>query len=638
MAENLTLICICWLLGTLSAVASGARKCPPLRAPMNGRFEEILDRPGRFQYFCRKGFILSPSTTRSCRNGRWSGIDPECISEDLSNCPVLPTPTNGAKRGTGRKVGSITTFYCNIGYQLIGSNERRCIIDYTWTGTQPECESRQSPMDIARALKDRAISPLASRTTDSDTDGSGRLSAGPNGLDIAIVMDCSSSIHPVNVLKSKAFAKMLVREFGISANPDGGGNGTRFALISFGDVAQLHFNLNDPDVRSIESSENAIDKVNSSCGGTNLREALMLVYSRIHKKEVRRLEATRALFLITDGKANIGDPVNVARDLRKQRHFEIFAIGVGTAIDKQQLKVVASHPYAEHVFVVQNHTDLESIGDIISEKKIDYHKCGVSGNIETGGLKKAANKGAWPWLGWLNIFHPVPRTCGGALICQKWFLTAAHCLEEDGAVIDAKNVELYLGDHILNEVDESERAMKIHRIHIHPDYNSSTYENSIALIELGGEKSPVLDKFVRPLCAISNISSSNILEIRGIAHSKVWVTGWGHSPSGYSMWPELHQVTRQIAPKEDCQKAFPNDDMDRFMCVGDSYLDDEFCRGDIGGPISAMLSNNRFVLFGVAVETRRCVDQNSYGRYINVLHEDIISWIGNTTGECSMPE
>lgn len=45
----------------------------------------------------------------------------------------------------------------------------------------------------------------------------------------------------------------------------------------------------------------------------------MLVYSRIHKKEVRRLEATRALFLITDGKANIGDPVNVARDLRKQR-------------------------------------------------------------------------------------------------------------------------------------------------------------------------------------------------------------------------------------------------------------------------------------------------------------------------------
>lgn len=33
---------------------------------------------------------------------------------------------------------------------------------------------RQSPMDIARALKDRAISPLASRTTDSDADGSGK--------------------------------------------------------------------------------------------------------------------------------------------------------------------------------------------------------------------------------------------------------------------------------------------------------------------------------------------------------------------------------------------------------------------------------------------------------------------------------
>lgn len=50
-----------------------------------------------------------------------------------------------------------------------------------------------------------------------------------------------------------------------------------------------------------------------------MEAALRMVYSKVNAEDVRRAEAKRAIFLITDGKANYGDPVNMATDLRETR-------------------------------------------------------------------------------------------------------------------------------------------------------------------------------------------------------------------------------------------------------------------------------------------------------------------------------
>jgi secreted trypsin-like serine protease len=39
-------------------------------------------------------------------------------------------------------------------------------------------------------------------------------------------------------------------------------------------------------------------------------------------------------------------------------------------------------------------------------------------------------QGAWPWLGWVSVLDDenIPHTCGGAVVCDRWFLTTASCV------------------------------------------------------------------------------------------------------------------------------------------------------------------------------------------------------------------
>ncbi len=49
--------------------------------------------------------------------------------------------------------------------------------------------------------------------------------------------------------------------------------------------------------------------------------------------------------------------------------FEIYAIGVGSDVDRRQLRDIASEPYLEHVFLVEDYTMLQSLTDVIVEKR-----------------------------------------------------------------------------------------------------------------------------------------------------------------------------------------------------------------------------------------------------------------------------
>ena len=66
-----------------------------------------------------------------------------------------------------------------------------------------------------------------------------------------------------------------------------------------------------------------------------MKEALEEVVLTIVPK--MRNNSKRALFIVTDGHANTADPVGIAKDLREQRDFEIFAIGIGNDVDREQV-------------------------------------------------------------------------------------------------------------------------------------------------------------------------------------------------------------------------------------------------------------------------------------------------------------
>uniref|UniRef100_A0AAX7VFF6 CUB and Sushi multiple domains 1 n=1 Tax=Astatotilapia calliptera TaxID=8154 RepID=A0AAX7VFF6_ASTCA len=95
------------------------------------------------QYSCLPGGVLVGNATRHCQeDGTWSGAPPYCTGVSAGICGDPGIPPHGARIGGEEfKTKSLLRFSCEAGYNLIGSAERTCLHNGTWSGTQPVCQA-----------------------------------------------------------------------------------------------------------------------------------------------------------------------------------------------------------------------------------------------------------------------------------------------------------------------------------------------------------------------------------------------------------------------------------------------------------------------------------------------------------------
>uniref|UniRef100_T1IWG7 Peptidase S1 domain-containing protein n=1 Tax=Strigamia maritima TaxID=126957 RepID=T1IWG7_STRMM len=279
-------------------------------------------------------------------------------------------------------------------------------------------------------------------------------------------------------------------------------------------------------------------------------------------------------------------------------------------LDKIKLTKVPFHAKPTNIQMKRSTTQ-------VTIPKMDYkNECGIrplafDGRIVGG---SASSFGQWPWqvlvkeVAFLGFFSR--NKCGGVLISSSFVLTAAHC--KPGFF---KNFLVVLGEY--DPASEYELypivERNVRKVHQHPNFVPSTFENDLALLEL--DKPVEFQLHIVPICLPT--TDEDFTGAMG------FVSGFGRLSSGGRHASVLNHVSVPILSKKQCQEYFKASDTrvnvkDTYLCAGYKEGGKDSCEGDSGGPLAVERSNGRWVLAGIVSNGIKCALPNSPGIYTKI--------------------
>jgi len=208
-------------------------------------------------------------------------------------------------------------------------------------------------------------------------------------------------------------------------------------------------------------------------------------------------------------------------------------------------------------------------------------------------------------------------TCGASFLGGKWVLTASHCVEGE----QAANIKINVGEYDLS--NGAENAIAVKRIYMHPDYDSVSIDNDVALLELVQSVDNEAITLVSP----------ETTQQSAIDNSTVTVMGWGgrvgYEPNGgpTSDFPDvLHQVDLQLMTNAQCLNLLGGgyDLSTSMICAAFEGGGKGSCQGDSGGPL-VINTNEGWQQIGIVSWGVGCAAEGYPGVYART--SIFIDWI-----------
>ncbi|CAB3242661.1 unnamed protein product [Arctia plantaginis] len=199
--------------------------------------------------------------------------------------------------------------------------------------------------------------------------------------------------------------------------------------------------------------------------------------------------------------------------------------------------------------------------------------------------------------------------CGGAIIHERWVMTAGHC---------GKKPYIRVGSKYIHQG----KKVMVQQNFIHPEWlekiKAHPFDYDYQLLKLN--ESLKFEENIQPI-KIARMEDM----IVGIIMT---VTGWGHTSENGGYSTVLRAVRVPIISKENCQNVpfpyFRGSLTTRMFCAGYPEGMKDACQGDSGGP--AVIGER---LLGIVSFGYGCATPGSYGVYSKVVQ--VREWVEATT-------
>uniref|UniRef100_A0A8D0C6T7 Collagen alpha-1(XXI) chain n=1 Tax=Salvator merianae TaxID=96440 RepID=A0A8D0C6T7_SALMN len=194
-------------------------------------------------------------------------------------------------------------------------------------------------------------------------DGDIRASCRTAPADIAFILDGSYSVGPENF---EIVKRWLVN---ITSNFDIGPKFIQVGVVQYSDYPVLEIPLGSHD--SNEKLLNEMEYIQYLGGNTRTGKAIQFAMDHVFAKSSRFL--TKIAVVLTDGKSQ-DEVKDIAAEARKNK-ITLFAIGVGSETEEDELRAIANRPSSTYVFYVEDYIAISRIREVIKQKLCEESVC-----------------------------------------------------------------------------------------------------------------------------------------------------------------------------------------------------------------------------------------------------------------------